>query len=106
MIQRPTAISVIGWVAVVLGALMTLSALGGLAVSSVMPSSAEFPKDPAVPFPTWLFDHYTALCLVQLGLAATMMAAGAAILRLRPWARPVLEVFGWILALCILAFGV
>jgi hypothetical protein len=103
---RPTSITLIGWLAISLGAMSILSAVGGLAVSLAMPSLGDAPEVPGVYFPTWLFRHYAALCLVQVGVAGLAVVGGIFLLRLKPWARTVVEGISWVGLLALIAFGV
>lgn len=87
---RPASISILGWTAIVLGALSILGAAIVLAMFLAARESSYVP----------LFAG------VQLVLAVLAVWAGAALLRLRRWARACLEVVAWLAIVLLLAVSV
>lgn len=110
---RPTSITVIGWMCVVFGLLGALGGVMTVLTTSVMsfplapPSPDELQGIPA-PFRVvlQLFDYVRLLAAIQLALAVVLIAAGAAFLRLRAWARAAIEAMAWLAIAYHAAFGV
>jgi len=110
MNQRPTSVTVIGWLFIIVGSLAALGGVFGLAMSLAFPMPApDLSAVSQTPAPSrlmaGLFDHFMALAIGQLVVAAIMVASGRAFLRLRPWARPVFEVLSWLGLVYTLGFG-
>lgn len=101
--QRPTAITIIGWVSIVGGALMGLSGLMGLLAYSAMQQMSGG-KQPVIPdnlspsfkMAGWMFQHFELLSYSQVGIAFLVMVAGVYFLKLREWARMILEIMSWL----------
>lgn len=111
VIQRPTAITVIGWLYVGFGLLMALGGAFGLVMSFAMPTPhTDLSTQPDMPAPfklmSHLFDYFWVAAGVQLLVAVLMIVAGAAFLKLKPWSRPVLEGVAWAGLLYDIGFGV
>lgn len=87
--KRPTCVSVIGWAWIVIGGMMCVGALLGIAAVTLM---SDLP--PPEPFLTKIFPF---LAIAQVGLGATALIAGINFLKLKAWARPILEGFTWFL---------
>jgi hypothetical protein len=106
---RPTSVTVIGWLAVVLGIMMIFSGSFGLLVFTLMPGKPSAQSMGGVPGPlvfmARVFDYFPLLVMVQVVVAATMIASGAAFLRLRAWARTALEVLAWLVLCYLIGFG-
>ena len=108
---RPTSVTVIAWVYIIFGALMTLSGVFNLLMSFVMPipppTAAQVSQMPP-PFAlmTRLFDFFPLIAALQVVVGTVMIAAGAAFLRLRSWARAVIEVIAWLGLAYTVTFGV
>jgi len=107
---RPTSITVIGWLFIGFGVLAMLGGVFGAIMSFLIP----FPDEPAAkmvdaPLPfrlmSRLFDYFALLAGIQIVVATAMIWSGAAFLRLRPWARTVIEGLTWIALVYDLAFG-
>lgn len=108
--MRPTAITVIGWLFIGCGALAILSGAFAVVISIVAPPPAEPPAktaDAPLPFQIVgrIFDYMGLLGAVQIVIAALMIWSGAAFLRLRAWARTVIEAITWLGLLYTLSFG-
>ena len=106
MASRPTAITVIGWLTVGVGAASVLSALGALLVTSAMPPFAPEPETSGIYFPSWPFEHMVALSICQIVVAAIAVISGAGLLRLRAWARAAVEALAWASLVGLVVFGV
>lgn len=107
--QRPTSVTVIGWLYVVFGIFMLFGGAFGLAISSVI-DTAEIAKasqemPPAFRTMTRVFFYFDLLAAVQLVVAIVVIISGAAFLKLRPWSRPVLEIFAWLALAYLIGFG-
>jgi hypothetical protein len=99
--KRPTCVTVIGWAWIIIGGLMCLSATMAL-FSSVM--IGEMAKDePDMPF---IFKIFPLLAIVQIGAAVLGLVSGINFLKLKAWARSVLEGLTWLLLVFILGFMV
>src|SRR5712691_13348262 len=109
--ERPTSITVIAWVFIGFGILALLTGLFGLAISFVSPTPSPTPQEAAhMPAPFQLmssmFNFFWLIAGLQLASGALMIWAGVAFLKLRSWARAVLEVFSWLALAYNLCFGV
>jgi hypothetical protein len=110
--QRPTSLTVIGWLAVGFGSLAVLGGLMGLTVSLLVPEthdvSTQDTADMPTPFGimTPVFRYFWVLATVQLLAAALLIVAGIGLLRLKAWARTAIEVFAWLGLAYNLGFGV
>lgn len=99
--QRPTCVTVIGWAWIVLGSLMVVSSIMAGFVQLTMWD--EFGRGGGAPFP---FSMLPLLIVVQLAVAVGGVVSGVAFLRLKAWARTVLEVLAWLLLVGLVAFTV
>ena len=89
--KRPTCVTVIGWVWIILGGLTCLFATMALFMSIMMGGVGQ--DDPDKPF---IFDIFPYLSVVQIGVAVLGLISGIHFLRLRSWARSVLECLTWL----------
>ena len=89
---RPTCISVIGWAWIIIGGLMTISALFALIGFMMMPEEAM--EDPNVPM---IFNFIPVIIIFQIAFSLIGIYSGINFLKLRQWARSVLEIQTWIL---------
>jgi hypothetical protein len=111
-VERPTSLTVIGWLAVGLGSLGVLGGLMGLAVSLLVPEMHDVgTQDTAdIPAPVGImsdvFPYFWVLATVQLLAAALLIVAGIGLLRLKAWARTAIEVLAWLGLAYNLGFGV
>lgn len=102
---RPTAVTVIGWAWIILGAFMLLSAGMGLVMSLTVP-----PPDPALldgeaPF-AGIWRYFWLLATVQLGVAGLGVFAGLRLLALQSWARTALELLSWLAILALVGYAI
>ncbi|HET7025542.1 MAG TPA: hypothetical protein VFI39_10100 [Gemmatimonadales bacterium] len=65
----------------------------------------NFPAQPGFYFPTWPFEHIRMLATGQIILALCAVWTGIAFLKLRPWSRPVLEIFAWLTLAAVFIFS-
>ena len=87
---RNQAITLIGWVYIAFGILAAIGGVIGLLVSLLGPMPYFFPL----------------IAAVQLVVGSAMIAAGKSFLRMRAWARTVLEILAWLGILHNVAFAV
>jgi hypothetical protein len=99
--KRPTCVTVIGWTWIILGGLMCLSATMALFSSVMIGKMAQ--EDPNMPF---IFKIFPLLATVQIGFAVLGLVSGINFLKLKSWARNVLEGLTWLLLIFILGFMV
>lgn len=111
--ERPRAVGVIGWTALVLSVIFGAKALidiaiwkvMGPALPAVLGMAAERPAEP--PFFRWFLAHLTEIKLAQAGLWLIIGITAVSLLRLRPWARVAMQAVGWLIlvyfggALCV-----
>lgn len=97
MLTRPTALTVIAWAGVAVGALAIASATMGLVAWYSMGSMKFAPTTPSEePWPfALLFRYFGPLASCQVIVGAVILAAGCALFRLRRWAAVVLEGAAW-----------
>jgi len=86
---RPTAISVIGWGAIVVAVLMTFSGAMAALLSSAMPEIGARPERPT-PI-DFVFEHFTLFAAGQVVVGAVLGVAGRALLSLRRWGAHVIQ---------------
>lgn len=112
--KRPGLVLAIGWGFIVLAIFMILSGLSGLPSAAFMEEVASdlpeadtgYRKLPAL-FKVFLFsmEHITELSLLCIFIALVVLVAGIFFLRMKPWARVVLEVFSWFALVLIIGIG-
>ncbi|HBP21622.1 MAG TPA: hypothetical protein DEA08_28040, partial [Planctomycetes bacterium] len=93
----PTSLSVVGWAWVILGGFTVLSGGGALLAWSVISPT----PGGEVAFAEKIFPFLSTL---QVGGGALGAVSGYQLLRLRAWARTVLEALTWPILLALLAF--
>jgi hypothetical protein len=97
--KRPTCVTVIGWVWIVLGGLMLFSGfmalLGSLLIRDVMQGGPAMPS---------YFKFYPVLVAVQLIVATLGLVAGVNFLKLKPWSRGILEGVTWTLLVFVVGY--
>lgn len=98
--KRPTCVSVIGWVWIILGGLMCLSAVMALLSSAVIGDMAQ--DDPNMPF---IFKIFPLVASVQVIVAVLGLISGINFLKLKAWSRRILEILTWIIMLFVIGFG-
>jgi len=109
---RPAAVGVTGWLCVVLGGVMILSAallaLGAFARRSLEGQGIDpFAglEEGLDPLSRMILRNLETLSVVQALLGVATLVIGLGFLRLRPWARPALEVLVWVTLIASLASG-
>jgi hypothetical protein len=103
--KRPTCVTVIGWAWIILGGLMFLSSIIGLFASISINQSLQADPEATKEIPA-MFKYFSFIAVGQMGMALLGFIAGINFLKLKMWARNVLEVLTWLLLLFILGFMV
>jgi hypothetical protein len=109
--ERPRAVTVIGWVWLVVGGLYFLRSVVDLVMWRALQPAAPAllreleSRDPELRFLRPMFEHLTAIKIAQLiaGLAVVFLAYE--LLRLRPRARVGIQVVCWIVLCYVFAFA-
>ena len=110
--SRPKAVTVIGWLWLVLGFLFLFRALVNLIVWRILkPDMLGFldafgnvpPPQQMMLRP--LFEHLTALQTCEAILSAAVIVVAFQLLRLRPWARVGMQAACWLVLVYVVAFG-
>jgi hypothetical protein len=110
--ERPTAITVIGWVFIAGAILMIFSGgMGFVAFSFMNHMGAERPPIPEqAPFQLGvmevIFQHFGLIAMVQVACAIFILIASIQFLRLLRWARTALEVIAWLGLLYLVCNGI
>lgn len=111
--QRPTMVTVLGWIWITIGAFSVLTSglvllfflvLGG-PVLPVREETSEPFWPPGFELVGWVFQYFDVLAIGQFVLAVAVLIAGIELLRLRSWARSFLEVICWLGLLYIVSFA-
>jgi hypothetical protein len=97
--KRPTCVTVIGWAWIIIGSLMFISAV--ISLFSLVMISGMARNDPEMPL---TFKLFPVFAIIQIGAATLGIISGINFLKLKSWARNVLEVLTWILFIFILGF--
>ena len=99
--KQPTCVTVIGWVWIIIGAFTSLSATKAL-FSSVM--IGKIVKDK----PDTQFIVYALLlyAIIKIGVAVLAIVSGINFLKLKSWARNVLEGMTWLFLILIVVYMV
>jgi len=112
-VKRPDVVTALGWIYIVLAALMLLAAIGGFVVRTVidqrMPEGRPPVPDDApleLRFDSIVFGHYRILCVAQTLFAVLLGLSAAQFLRLRAWARHGLEAATWLGLTCVVGVGI
>ena len=95
---RPTSVSVIGWAWLILGSFLILSGTGALLAGSAIAIS---PREEVPP----MLSLFLLVAALQVAGGALGAVSGFQLLRLRSWARAVLEALTWPLLLGFLLFA-
>lgn len=97
--KRPTCITVIGWVWIVFGGLMVLSAVMAMVMAIIISSTAgnETELSP-------IFHAAPYLCVVQIIVAVLGLVSGIHFLKLKVWSRAVLEALTWLVLVYVIGF--
>jgi hypothetical protein len=99
--ERPRAVTVVGWIFLVLSSLRFLEDVFGWVIWKLgdpEPLLRFFlpPGSPEDALALWALRYFPAVVTVQAILALCVAAISWNFLRLRPWARPALEIVCWI----------
>lgn len=105
------AVTVLGWLFIGFGAFAVVGGFFGMLMSWVMPfppadlmsEMADAPRPFQLMF--GVLRYFGVIAAAQLVVGAVMIWSGVAFLRLRPWARAVLEGIMWLAVLYTVAFG-
>lgn len=99
--KRPTCVTVIGWAWIIIGGFMCLSSIMALFGSIMMDEMAH--HDPDMPF---IFEIFSLLAIVQIGVGVLGLVSGINFLKLKAWSRKVLEGLTWLFLVFIVGFMV
>jgi len=102
--NRPTCITVIGWVWIILGGILCFSAIMALFGSIMIGNMPQTDPDASQKIPA-IFKYLHVFAIGQIGIAILGLISGINFLKLKSWSRSVLEILTWILLLFIAAFG-
>ena len=101
--KRPTCVTVIGWVWIILGSLMFFSAIMALFSSVLIGQMSQSDPEALKDMPA-IFKYFPLIAIGQIGIAILGFVSGISFLKLKIWARNVLEVLTWLLLLFIVGF--
>ena len=110
--RRPTAVSVIGWSWIVLGLLMAVSGVLGLAMAWLMAALGISPQTLQMTGPRglgvsdWVARHLVPLSVWQGVIGAAVLYVAVMFMRVQEWARTVLEVLTWVTLAYTIGSGV
>jgi len=110
--KRPTSVTVIGWIWLVMGVLMLLSSMMALFMflAVLRPHLQEMPLPAEEGGLPWAADLFLRNAGILFGLQATLavyvVIAARCFLRLRSWARTSLEVISWFGLAWIVGFSI
>ena len=100
--QRPRAVTVLGWVFLVVSVLYFLRSALNLMIFEVVQAAApelilrlSVVSRPWVP--EWMFRHSGAIYLCQAAVSAAVAVCAWGFLALKPWARRSLQIVCWLL---------
>jgi hypothetical protein len=109
--QRPTPVTVVGWVWMTLGALVLARSLVNIiiwrALRPAFPLVASMVGRPSEGS-EWLglfFEHFTAINAAHAVVAVAVLCVAWQFLRLRPWARPALRLVCVLTLIYVACFG-
>ena len=100
--KRPTSITVIGWLSIVIAGLTIISTIIGLAffilIQQMGAGIPPVPEEIPVPFKLSciIYRNFIPLVVAQIAFATFVLIAGIQFLKLRAWARTALEVVCWL----------
>ena len=98
--KRPTCVSVIGWVWIILGGLMCFSAAMAIVSFVVIGDMAQ--GDPDMPL---IFKIFPLIAVVRIIVAVLGFISGINFLKLKAWSRRILEILTWAIILFVIGFG-
>lgn len=109
--DRPKAVTVIGWIWLVVGGLYSLRIVVDLVMWKALQPAAPAllreveRQDPELRFLRPMFEHLTAIKIAQLVAGVSVVFLAYELLRLRPRARVGIQVACWIVLCYVLAFA-
>jgi hypothetical protein len=110
--SRPRAVTIIGWLWLVLGVLFLLRALVNMVLWKILQPDMLTFLDMFGDVPEAqqkllrpLFEHLTTLQLAEAILSAAVIVIAIQFLRLRPWARAGMQTVCWVSLVSVMAFG-
>jgi hypothetical protein len=110
-LQRPKAVTVIGWIWLVLAALSLFKTIANfiffVVLKPAIPSLVALAprEDPWTRYLNPILEHYTYILGFQALLAAAVGISAYFLLRLRPWARVAIETTCWLGLVYIACFA-
>jgi len=109
--QRPKAVTVIGWIWVVVGGLYLLRSVVDLVMWKALQPAAPAllreveRQDPELRFLRPLFEHLTGVKIAQVVAGAAVVLLAFQFLRLRPRARVGIQIVCWIVLGYVVSFA-
>ena len=110
--ERPKPVTAIGWIWLVLGGVFFLRCLLDLIawklVQPATPTIVAFAleRSPQTAFLRPLLEHFTAIRVIEAVASLCVAVAAYQMLRLRPWARIVVEGACWVVLTYVVCFAV
>jgi len=102
--RRPTAVTVIAWVWIVLGGFACLGSLwGGFGYIMIHSAAQQAPPPDEM---DWFFSFFGVAVLAQTGVGTLAIVAGTRFLKLRTWARMCLEVLSWFAVVFLVGYSI
>lgn len=111
-VERPKAVTVIGWIWLVLAVLWLFRSLVNLVVWKVIQPAAPTlfgvvgTRSPQTWFLRPLFEHLTMVMTLQAIISFAVGVSAWQFLRLRPWARVAVQTVCWIVIAYVTAFAI
>jgi hypothetical protein len=111
-LERPKAVTVIGWIWLVLAAISFFKTIVNfifwVALKPAIPSLVAMAarEDPMARYLNPLLEHYSLVLAVQALLAAAVGISAYFLLRLRPWARVAIQTVCWLGLVYLACFAV
>lgn len=98
-VKRPTSVTAIGWVWIALGGFMIFTSCMAFFIFLAM--WGVLSEEPAIPD---FVKYYPVLCVANIFLGAAALVSAINFLKLKAWARTVLEVVNWIVLVFLIGF--
>lgn len=103
--KRPTCVSVIGWVWIILGSLMILSSILALLSWNMIGENATADPEFQQNMPS-IMIYFSYIAMAQLLVAIIGLVSGINFLKLKSWSRIVLEILTLLFILFVVGFGI